>query len=56
MKKACSEMKSRLDHDLHTPDGIHGLRRTFQKHTDIFGLTEENKLPFVHGNMAPIEE
>ena len=45
-----------LGGDTHTPDEMRGLVRKFQKHIDILGLTEEDKLPFVRENMAPNEE
>lgn len=45
-----------LGGDAHTPDETRGLIRKFQKHIDILGLTEDDKLPFVLENRAPIQE
>lgn len=42
-----------LGGDAHMPDETRGLIRKFQKHVDILGLTEEDKLPFVLENRAP---
>jgi len=45
-----------LGGDAHIPEETRGLIRKFQKHIDILGLTEEDKLPFVIENRAPEQE
>lgn len=43
-----------LGGDAHTPEENRGLVRTFQRFVDLLDLTEEDKLPFVIENRAPI--
>jgi len=41
-----------LGSDAHTPEGFRGAQRSFQKHIDCLDLQEEDKMPFILGNMA----
>lgn len=45
-----------LGGDAHTPDETRGLTRKFQRFVDLLALTEEDKIPFVHQHIPPIEE
>ncbi len=45
-----------LGGDAHTPDETRGLVRKFQKYVDLLELTEDDKLPYVKENLAPLPE
>ena len=45
-----------LGGDAHTPDAMCGMIRKFQKYVDLLELTEDDKLPYVKENLAPLPE